>query len=47
MEILVCLVLGFYLICIIGVIGLLVCKIVERRRESKKEREEFKKYKDY
>ena len=47
MEILVCVVLEFYLVCIIGVVGLLAYKIVERRREIKKEKEEFKNYKDY
>ena len=46
MEILVCVVLGFYLVCIIGVVGLLAYKIVERRREIKKEKEVNKKNMD-
>ena len=40
-------VLGFYLICIIGVLAILIYKIVERRKEFEKEKEEFKDYKDY
>lgn len=40
-------VLGFYLICIISVLGILIYKIVERRKESEKEKDEFKDYKDY
>lgn len=46
MEFFVGCVLGFYTICFLGVIVLLIVKIVERQKEKKKENEKFNDYKD-
>ena len=40
-------VLIFYLSGILGVVGLLIAKMVERKKERIAEREKFKDYEDY
>lgn len=47
MEFLVGCVLGFYTVCFVGIMVLLIVKIIERQKEKKKEDEKFDDYKDY